>query len=62
MARFYFKNEEFDAFHMRNDFALLKLDRLVEPSPIVQFACLPQNVSNNYPKPNTNAFIVGLLF
>jgi hypothetical protein len=46
---------------MKNDFALLKLDRIVEPSPRIQFACLPQNVSNNYPKPNTDAFIVGSL-
>jgi hypothetical protein len=44
---------------MKNDFALLKLDRIVEPSPTTQFACLPKNVSSSYPKPNTDAFIVG---
>jgi hypothetical protein len=44
---------------LQNDIAILKLDDVVRPSKKAQFGCLPAAISSNYPKPNTEAFIVG---
>ncbi len=42
-----------------NDIALIKLDSKVDLNEYIQIACLPMNVSSNYPNQNNMSYVIG---